>query len=123
LKRRYEHCDCVSPFLWNDRSIHKPGTNELFVAPLCNTTNKCCQKAIDTLWTSSDLMEKYCSDCSLQSSLTNFAVQASSFAAPPDWQLRSIKAFVENASIPLTSTWARTWSIDIANNYVFVHII
>jgi hypothetical protein len=113
----------VSPFLWSGRSIVKRGTNKLFLAPICDVLNVCYPRAIDTLWASSDLLKTYCSDCSPQCSITDFIVQKSSLAAPPEWQLESIKAFVENSSVPLPTNWSTTWREDIYRDYVSVRII
>ena len=115
----YEQCECVNPYLWSGRSILKTRTSdELFLAPICEITDVCYPKALDTLMASPDLLKMYCPDCLPQCSITHFIVQKSAFSAPNDWQMENLKAFVENSSVPLTSNWSTTWQQDIVKNYI-----
>ncbi|CAF4701698.1 unnamed protein product [Rotaria sp. Silwood1] len=118
----YEQCGCVNPNLWNARSIVKPDSEEIIIAPLCNVTNQCYSTAANKIWTSSSLMNKYCLDCLQQCTITSFIVQASSSRAPLEWEMNDIKAFVENSSVSLPANWSITWREHIYADYLAVNI-
>ncbi|CAF0987730.1 unnamed protein product [Rotaria sp. Silwood1] len=116
----YQQCGCVSPFLWNSRSVILPGTDTIIVAPLCNMSNLCFSTATNTLLTSNSQIATYCSDCSQQCLLTNFIIEISSLKTPLQWQMNYIKAFVENSTVSLASNWSTAWREYIYDNYLSV---
>ncbi|CAF0925314.1 unnamed protein product [Rotaria sp. Silwood1] len=118
----YEQCGCIDPYLWNIRYIVVPGTKNIILAPLCNSTNPCYHQVTDTLMASS-FIETKCPDCTSQCSLISFPLQISSFTAPLEWQVNGIKAFVVNSSVPLPLDWSTAWRTYIQNNYVAVSIV
>ena len=120
---RYEQCGCVHPYLWNARSIVIPGTNKIIVASLCRQNNTCYSHAFDTLLNSLELINKYCSDCSHQCSISNFIVQTSSSVTPVEWQMNEIKTWVENSGVPLPTNWSNTWHEHIHSNYLAVNVV
>ncbi len=73
----------------------------MIVAPLCNISDKCYSEAAYILSTSSSLLEKYCSYCTQECSITSFNIKPSMWKAPPTWLMNDIKKFVENSEIPL----------------------
>ena len=113
----------MNPFLWSSRSIIKFGTNELILAPVCDVDNPCYPSATGTLLRSNDLMSKYCSDCGPQCSISNILVQTSSLSGPTDWQIETMKTFVENASVPLHGNWSDNWFEQINKNYVGLRVV
>ncbi|CAF4586639.1 unnamed protein product, partial [Rotaria sp. Silwood1] len=120
---KYEKSVCVNPFVWNVRTIIRPGTSKTIQAPLCNAVNTCFTKTFDILFNSLALMKEYCSDCFKQCSITDFIVQLSSSVVPVEWQMNGIKAFVENSSIPLPINWSTTWPGYIHGNYLAVDVV
>jgi hypothetical protein len=122
---RYVECGCVNPFLWNTRTIILPGTNKTITAPVCSGSDidPCYARAVENLLNSADLKEKYCSDCSQQCSIVDFAVQISSLLTPMEWQMGGIKQFVENSTIPLPSDWSTAWHTYIQTNYLAISVV
>ncbi|CAF1438327.1 unnamed protein product [Adineta ricciae] len=114
----YEQCGCVFPGQWNARSIVLPGSNQIIVAPLCNSTDSCFAIAMNNFDATPSIQEKYCSGCSQQCSITNFIVKSSIMTTPPEWIIGDIKAFVENSSLPLASDWSTNWREHIHASYV-----
>ena len=68
-------------------------------------------------------MNQYCSDCSQECFIKNFAMQTSSLSAPGEWELERIKEFVENSSVPLSVDWYSTWREEITKNYVAIDVV
>ncbi|CAM4757223.1 unnamed protein product [Rotaria magnacalcarata] len=67
----YEQCDCVNAYPWSGRAIVVPGTDKMIVAPVCESTDQCYKKAIESLLHSSLLMNRYCSpQCSKATFIT-----------------------------------------------------
>ena len=100
-----------------------PGTNELFVAPLCHVYDPCYSLVIEELLNSSSLIKKYCSECTQPCSITNFIIHTSSLSAPPKWQMNEIKKFVENSTVPLSEYWSTAWREYIYESYVAVSVV
>ena len=126
LSFSYERCGCVSPYLWNARTIILPETKKVILAPVCQivSTNSCYNQAVDELLNSPSLIEKYCSDCSQQCSLTDFVIQKSALSAPSDWQMAGIKYFVENLTgVPLPTNWSTTSYEYVQKNYVALTVV
>ncbi|CAF3221854.1 unnamed protein product [Rotaria sp. Silwood2] len=119
----YEQCGCVSPLLWNSRTLYIPSINRVIFADLCDYDNSCYTKAIGGVLTSSSLMNDYCSECSQECLIRNFNVQTSSLSAPADWEMEYIKTFVENSSIPLPVNWNSTWYEQIHKNYLVINVV
>lgn len=121
----YERCGCVSPYLWNARSIVLPETKEVIAAPVCQdiSTNSCYTQAVDELLNSPSLIEKYCSDCAQQCSLTEFVIQKSALAGPFDWQINGIKDFVENSGVGLAPNWSTEFTQYIHKNYLSLSVV
>jgi hypothetical protein len=118
LAPRFEQCGCADSNKWNARSIVLPGTNRTINAPLCFMNNSCFPQAIITFSTSQSIMDKYCSDCQMQCSITGFDVQTSSSAAPIEYQMNDTKIFAENSTVPLPANWSSTWREEIYRNYL-----
>ena len=85
-------------------------------------SDSCYLKAADKLMDTPDIFDYFCSDCQQECSYIDFPVQTSSVSSPPDWLMGTIKAFVENSSIPLPDDWSTSWSKHIQNNYVAVNV-
>ena len=121
----YEKCGCVSPYMWNVRSILLPDTNEIILAPLCNDANStsCYNGAMDTFLKTLSLQKQYCSYCSQQCSIVDFVIQNSALASPLEWQMNEIKRFVENSTVPLLSYWSTGWQGYIQKNYLAVSVV
>ena len=100
-----------------------PETEEMIVAPLCNISDKCYSQAAIVLMSSSSLLEKYCSYCSQQCSITNFNIKASMWKAPPAWLMDDIKKFVEQSEIPLPNDWSLNWRSHIDSSYLSIELI
>ncbi|CAF3936304.1 unnamed protein product, partial [Rotaria sp. Silwood2] len=119
----YEQCNCVNPAQWNARSILLPGTNEIIMAPLCNTSNICFKQAIHDFDLTHSIRDRYCFNCLQQCSITNFAVKSSLSIAPPEWLIPDIRAFVENSSVPLPLDWSNRWSEYIHSSYLSLELL
>ncbi|CAF0832939.1 unnamed protein product [Rotaria sordida] len=119
----YERCKCVNPAQWNARSIVLPGTNDIIMAPLCNTSNICFKQAVNNFDLTHSIRNRYCSYCLQQCSITNFAVKSSLSIAPPEWLVPDIRAFVENSSVPLPFDWSSRWNEYIRSSYVSIELL
>ena len=119
----YERCGCISPDLWNARTIVLPGTNKTILAPLCNQNDPCASESYSYILEDSLLLFQYCSDCSQDCSLINFPTQLSSSQGFWDSYIYDIKRFVENSSVPLPKNWSTTWYEYIQQNYLTINII
>ncbi|CAF0838235.1 unnamed protein product [Rotaria sordida] len=119
----YERCKCVNPAQWNARSIVLPGTNDIVMAPLCNTSNICFKQAVNNFDLTHSIRGRYCSYCLQQCSITNFAVKSSLSIAPPEWLVPDIRAFVENSSVPLPFDWSSRWNEYIRSSYVSIELL
>ncbi|CAF3139278.1 unnamed protein product [Rotaria sp. Silwood2] len=119
----YEQCGCVSPYLWNGRTLYVSSINRVVFAPLCELDNMCYNKAIGELLTSSSLMKSYCSECLQECVIRNFIVQTSSLSLPGEWEMEKIKKFVENSTIPLPTNWSSTWQDEIRKNYLTINVV
>ena len=119
----YEQCGCVNPYLWNIRWIVLPDADQMIFASLCDPSNGCFATASDALFASESLLDKYCSDCSTECSITSFNLQTSSSKPFIEGDLDDIKAFVENSSVQLPANWSTTWRERIYENYLRVNIL
>lgn len=79
--------------------------------------------AANKLLSSSSLLNKYCSECHPQCSVTDFILQISSSQTPVESQMNNIKSFVENTSIPLPADWKSNWRNYIYKNYLMVSVV
>lgn len=68
-------------------------------------------------------MNIYCSDCTRSCSTTNFILQISSLLSPAEWQMKGIKAFVDNTSVPPSTDWSTNWGKYIPNSYLSVSVV
>ncbi|CAM4814709.1 unnamed protein product [Rotaria magnacalcarata] len=118
---RYEQCGCVSPYLWSIHSVVEPEKEKIILAPLCTTNYDCYTATVGRLLTSEVLMNKYCSDCSLQSLITNFIAQTSALLLPFKWQTDEIKEFVEKSDVALSDNWTIDWREHIQTNYLVIN--
>jgi hypothetical protein len=114
---------CSSSSIWSARSIVKPGSDTIIDAPVCNITDLCYPKATTQFMSSVSIREAFCADCQQECTKTLFSMKTSSLAAPVDWLIDPIKAFVENSSIPLPTDWSTSWRTYIQNNYVAVDVV
>ncbi|CAF3833670.1 unnamed protein product [Rotaria sp. Silwood1] len=119
----YYTCGCIDPKQWNARSILLPQTDTIIVAPLCNISDTCHTQAAIVLMNSSTLLEKYCSYCSQQCSITDFIVKSSMWKAPADWLMNDIKTFVKNSGILLPKDWSTNWHSHIHSNYLSIELV
>ncbi|UJR11174.1 hypothetical protein I4U23_015355 [Adineta vaga] len=121
----YEKCGCISPYLWNARSLVLPSTKKTVQAPVCKYihSNPCYDRAVDELLSSTDLQEKYCSDCSTECLISEFLIQKSALESPVEWQMNGIKAFVEKSTVPLPTDWSTNWENHIKKNYLALSIV
>ena len=119
----YEKCGCVSPYLWNTRSIVIPGTERIILALLCNESNACYKDVIIEFIASAELLSEYCFYCDEQCSTTEFIVQASFLTAALQWQIDGIRQFVEQSNISLPTNWSTMWRKHIEQNYVGVMVM
>lgn len=119
----YQQCGCVSPTMWNTRYVILPETNTIILASLCNITNSCYFQATTAVLSSKSLMSEYCSSCTQECMITQFTIQTSAMKAPPEWQMESIKGFVENSSVPIPTNWLTEWRDVIADNYVGLMVV
>ncbi|CAF4445417.1 unnamed protein product [Rotaria sp. Silwood2] len=122
-KYGYQQCDCINPLQWNSRLIFLPETEELIMAPLCNTSDKCYSEAAHVFLTSSYLLEKYCSYCPQQCFVTNFNIKPSLWKTPPTWLMDDIKTFLENSEIPLSIDWPTNWRSHVDSSYLSVELV
>ena len=120
---RYEKCGCTNPNLWAARWIVNMTTRETIAAHLCNMANRCFVTATDELLRSSSLFETYCSECFEECTMKDFIIQASSLAAPYDWQKDAIKIFVENSSVSLPTDWSTAWDTYITPSYLAISVV
>ncbi|CAF0993422.1 unnamed protein product [Rotaria sordida] len=119
----YQQCGCINPIQWNTRLIFLPETEEIIMAPLCNTSDKCYVEAAHVFLTSSSLLEKHCSYCPQQCSVTDFNIKSSLWKSPPTWLIDDIKTFVENSEIPLPIDWSTNWRSHIDSSYLSVELV
>ena len=120
---RYEKCGCTNPNLWGARWVMNMTTRETIRAHLCNEANTCFVSAMDQLLRSSSLFEAYCSECFEECTMTDFIIQASSLAAPYDWQKNAIKILVENSSVSLPPDWSTAWNTYITASYLAISVV
>ncbi len=92
-------------------------------APLCNETDTCFWVAMNTFDSTPSIHDQYCSYCSQQCSITNFIVKPSLAISPPEWLMGSIKAFVEDSSIPLPIDWKSKWREYIRASYLSIDLM
>lgn len=95
----------------------------MFVAPLCNISDKCYSHAAATLLTSNSLLDSHCPYCPQQCSVTSFNIHSSMWKAPASWLLSDIKRFVENTDIPLPPDWSNNWRSHVESSYLSVDLI
>ncbi|CAF2096939.1 unnamed protein product [Rotaria magnacalcarata] len=120
-KHEYEQCGYVSRYLWSSHSVVEPEKEKIILAPLCTTNYDCYTATVGRLLTSEVLMNKYCSDCSLQSLITNFIAQTSALLLPFKWQTDEIKEFVEKSDVALSDNWTIDWREHIQTNYLVIN--
>lgn len=120
---RYRQCGCVNPQQWNSRLIYLPETEEMILAPLCNSSNTCYSDAGHIFLSSSLLMQEHCSYCPEQCSIIDFNIKNSLWKAPPIWLIDEIKQFVENSEIPLPQDWSINWRSHIDSSYLSVDLV
>ena len=121
--RSYQECGCVNPYLWNARSIMIPGTKNVIFAPLCNHTDVCWQKVVNTIVTSATHLEKICPDCQEQCLTIDFILQKSSLAIGFEWEGSDIKHFVEKSNISLPTNWSTMWSTHVESSYLRLSVV
>ncbi|CAF2194621.1 unnamed protein product [Rotaria magnacalcarata] len=121
ISYRYEQCGYVSRYLWSSHSVVEPEKEKIILAPLCTTNYDCYTATVGRLLTSEVLMNKYCSDCSLQSLITNFIAQTSALLLPFKWQTDEIKEFVEKSDVALSDNWTIDWREHIQTNYLVIN--
>jgi hypothetical protein len=95
----------------------------MVLAPLCNISDRCYSEAAHVFLTSPSLLEKFCSYCPQQCSITSFNIKPSIWKAPPTWLMNGIKKFVENSEIPLPADWSTNWRSYIDSSYLSVELI
>jgi hypothetical protein len=120
---RYEKCGCINPKQWNARSITVPGSEKLILAPLCNISDKCYSQVAYVLSMSPSLLDKYCSYCPQQCSITDFSIMPSMWKAPPAWLMDDIKKSVEHSEIPLPNDWSSNWRSYVDSSYLSVELV
>ena len=121
---RYNRCGCVNPYMWEIRLLILPETQQLILAPLCDVVNTCYVNASINFMSTASAQETNPSyNCPQQCSTTNFIIHKSSSVTPMEWQMDSIKNFVENSSVPLPSDWSQTWQTHIRENYVLINLV
>jgi hypothetical protein len=120
---RYQKCGCINPLQWLARSIFLPDSEEVIVAPLCNISDRCYPEAAHFLSTSPSFLDKYCSYCTQECSITNFNIKSSMWKAPPTWLMNDIKKFVENSEIPLPVDWSTNWQSYVDSSYLSVELV
>jgi hypothetical protein len=50
-------------------------------------------------------------------------IEASSLAAPKDWQKNDIKIFVENSTVPLPPDWATAWDTYVTASHLSISVV
>ena len=110
--------------MWHIRSIFLPDQDRIIVASLCDSSNTC-QKIATIEYMSGRYPGNYSKSdysCPLSCSEIKYLVSQSSSTTPLDWQLQSIKNFVENSSVPLSTDWLNHWRERIHQNYLIVSV-
>jgi hypothetical protein len=121
--RSYTQCGCIGSDQWLARSIVLPGTDLLIVAGLCNRTNSCPTNATSRLFSSLDLWDQFCSQCTQACSTTDFAVTPSAVAAPTPTYAYVAKAFVESSGVKLPVNWSVNWQTEVEESYVALDVV
>ena len=108
--------------MWDIRSIVLPGMTDATAVPLCNVSDGCYVLAADEFQNFSPEQYNATDDCSQACSTVDFPVELSSLLTPVEWEMRLIKRFVENTSVPLPSSWTNTWRDQIQRNYLSIDV-
>lgn len=92
-------------------------------APLCSTFNQCYTTAASELVDSDILWAQYCSHCRQACQVIDFGVTMSGVNTLAETTYNSVKAFVENKSLPLATNWSQNWPDYVLNNYISFEVV
>ncbi|CAF2728394.1 unnamed protein product [Rotaria sp. Silwood2] len=98
---------------------HKIGYRKKTTYFLSSPYTTCTDNASPTM----QAMFDYCSECLQECEIRSFIAQTSSLSLPGAWEMKNIKKFVENSTIPLPANWSSTWQDEIRTNYLTINII
>jgi hypothetical protein len=118
----YNTCGCISTERWDIRLLILPGTDEAIVPALCDKNDACFTNASKKYMNSIDLQLNSEYACPKQCSQTDFLMTQSSSSAPVEWEMNSIKVFVENSRIPLPLNWTQTSYEHMRESYLALSI-
>jgi hypothetical protein len=119
----YHECGCVDPVQWLARSVVLPGSARVIEAKLCLEDDQCFKKAKTRLHQSETLWNQYCSDCNQACMVTDYQITPSTFAAPIETLLPSLKAMVESFSLPLPNNWSTNWHSELQKSYLSLDVV
>ena len=118
----YQKCSCINPSRWTASSVAVPGTNKTINPPLCEMSNPCYIDAISELMNTYSIWSTLCADCTQECFISDFAIKASSLAAPPPYLMNSIAEFVKSTNVPLSDNWNTSQMDEIQSNYLSMEV-
>lgn len=118
----YQECGCVNPALWDRRTIILPGSDTVIQAPLCDVTDPCIRTAVIKFMNVSFESQNLDFDCPQECKLIDFDIKKSSLATPLEWQILSIKRFVERTNVTRPPDWSTAWRAHIHANYLAITV-